>query len=96
MSLACGCIISMSASVVPLSSPLLSNIRLPHSYKDTVTAFSAHLVKNLPAVQETLVLSLGWEDPLENEWLPTPVSLPRDFQGQRKLAAYSPWDCKEQ
>ena len=25
----------------------------------------AHLVKNLPAMQETLVRSLGWEDPLE-------------------------------
>ena len=26
----------------------------------------AQLVKNLPAMQETWVLSLGWEDPLEN------------------------------
>ena len=26
----------------------------------------AQLVKNLPAVQETWVQSLGWEDPLEN------------------------------
>ena len=25
----------------------------------------SHLVKNLPAMQETWVLSLGWEDPLE-------------------------------
>ena len=25
----------------------------------------AQLVKNLPAMQEALVLSLGWEDPLE-------------------------------
>ena len=27
----------------------------------------AHLVKNLPAMQETWVRSLGWEDPLEKE-----------------------------
>ena len=27
----------------------------------------AQLVKNLPAVQETRVRSLGWEDPLEKE-----------------------------
>ena len=27
----------------------------------------AHSVKNLPAVQETRVRSLGWEDPLEKE-----------------------------
>ena len=25
----------------------------------------AQLVENLPAMQETLVLSLGWEEPLE-------------------------------
>ena len=27
----------------------------------------AQIVKNLPAMQETWVLSLGWEDPLEKE-----------------------------
>ena len=27
----------------------------------------AQTVKNLPAMQETQVQSLGWEDPLENE-----------------------------
>ena len=27
----------------------------------------AQLIKNLPAMQETWVQSLGWEDPLENE-----------------------------
>ena len=27
----------------------------------------AQMVKNLPAVQETRVRSLGWEDPLEKE-----------------------------
>ena len=27
----------------------------------------ARSIKNLPAVQETLVRSLGWEDPLEKE-----------------------------
>ena len=29
------------------------------------TSFVAQLVKNPPAVRETWVLSLGWEDPLE-------------------------------
>ena len=33
------------------------------------------MVKNLPTVQKTSVQSLGWEDPLEKEWLPTPVFL---------------------
>ena len=27
----------------------------------------AQMVKNLPAIQETQVQSLGWEDPLEKE-----------------------------
>jgi len=27
----------------------------------------AQMVKNLPAVQETWVIILGWEDPLEKE-----------------------------
>ena len=30
-------------------------------------AFVAQVVKNLPAVQETQVQPLGWEDPLEKE-----------------------------
>ena len=44
---------------------------------------------------DTQVPSLGWEGSLEKEWLPTPVFLPREFYGQRSLAGYSPWGCKE-
>ena len=29
------------------------------------------------------------------EWLPTPLFLPGEFHGQRTLAGYSPWGCKE-
>ena len=47
----------------------------------------AHMVKNLPAAQETRVLSLGWEDPLEKEWLPTLVFLPEEVHGQMSLLA---------
>ena len=36
----------------------------------------------------------SWEDPLEKRWLPTSV-LPGEFHGQRSLAGYSPWSCKE-
>ena len=28
-------------------------------------------------------------------WQPTPVFLPREFHGQRSLAGYSLWGCKE-
>ena len=45
------------------------------------------LVKNLPAMWETWVWSLGWEDPLE-EGMDNP-------HGQRILAAYSLWGHKE-
>ena len=51
-------------------------------------------VKNLPAMQETQVRSLGWEDPLEKEWQPTSVFLPGKAYGQRNLAGYSPLGCK--
>ena len=42
------------------------------------TSLVAQTVKNLPAIQETWVPSLGWEDPLEEgmAWQPTPVFLP--------------------
>ena len=36
-------------------------------YHDYWASLVAHLVKNLPAVQETWVRSPGWEDPLEKE-----------------------------
>ena len=55
----------------------------------------AQTVKNLPAVWETRVESLGQEDALEREWQLTPVFLPGEFHEQRSLAGYSPWDCKE-
>ena len=31
------------------------------------TALMAQMVKNLPTMQETWVLPLGWEDPLKKE-----------------------------
>ena len=49
------------------------------------------LIKNLPTMQETWVLSLSCEDPWRREWLPTPVFLPGESHGQKNLAGYSPW-----
>ena len=42
------------------------------------------MVKNLPAMWKTWVLSLGWEDPLEEGMAITPVFLPGE----------SPWTEK--
>ena len=53
------------------------------------------VLKNTPAMQEMQIRSLGWEDPLEKEWQPTPVFLPGKFHGQRSLEGYSPKGCKE-
>ena len=50
------------------------------------------LVKNLPAMQETQVQSLGQEDPLEKGMQPTPVFLPGEFHRQRSLLGYSLWN----
>ena len=55
----------------------------------------AQMVKNPPEMKETRVWSLGQEDPLEKARLCTLVFLPREFYGQRSLAGYSPWGCKE-
>ena len=55
----------------------------------------AQTVKNLTAVWGTWVWFLGWEDPLEREWQPTPVFLPGEFQGHRSLASFSLWGRKE-
>ena len=51
----------------------------------------AQTVKNLHAMQETRVRSLGQEDSLRREWLPTPVFLPGESHGWRSLVGYSPW-----
>ena len=53
------------------------------------------MVKNLPAMQETQVWSLGQEDLLEKEWLPTPVFSPGEFHGQKNVVGYRPWGRKE-
>ena len=47
---------------------------------------AAQLVKNLPAMWETWVQSLGWEEPWRREWILAPVFLSGEFYGQRRLA----------
>ena len=50
----------------------------------------AQKVKDLHAMQETCVNSLGWEGPLEKGKQPTLVFLPGESRGQRSLVSYSP------
>ena len=49
----------------------------------------AQLVKNPPAMRETWIRSLGWEDPQKGK-ANTPVFWPGEFHG-----LYSPWGCKK-
>ena len=56
----------------------------------------AQTVKNPPAMQETWVGPLGWEDPFERRHGNTlQYSCLENSQGQRSLAGYSPWGLKE-
>ena len=50
----------------------------------------AQMVKNLPAMRETWVRSLGGEDPWRRAMQPTPVFSPGESHGQRSLVGYSP------
>ena len=65
------------------------------------------MVKNLPAKKEKKKKRIylqcrrhGFNPqvgkiPWRREWQPTPVFLPGESHGQRRLEGYSPWGCKE-
>ena len=55
----------------------------------------AQSVKDLPAVQETQVQSLGLEEPLEKEMATHFSILAWKSHGQRSLVGCSPWGLKE-
>ena len=54
------------------------------------------MVKNQPAKCRRPGFDL-WVGriPWRRTWQPTPVSLPGKSHGQRSLADYNPWGCKE-
>ena len=51
----------------------------------------AQTVKNLLAIQETQIRSLGWEDPLEDGLATHSSILAQESHGQRSLVSCSPW-----
>ena len=55
----------------------------------------AQMVKNPSAMQGSWVRSLVRKISWRREWLPSPILLPEEFQGQRSLVAYTPLGCKE-
>ena len=69
-----------------------------HRYPLFWSSLMAQQVKNLPALQETqqtLVQSLGWEDPLEKEMATHSSILAWKFHGRRSLVGCSPKGYKE-
>ena len=77
-----------------LISPIHQLIKINSSFTLTKASLVAQLVKNLPAVQETLVRLLGWEYHPRRKWLPTSELLPGKSHGQKSLKGYSPWGRK--
>ena len=59
-------------STIPVLGRSTGDGILQYSWASLVT----QLVKNLPAMWEIWVWSLGWEDPVERERLPTPIFWP--------------------
>ena len=52
-------------------------------------------VKNLPAMGETWVRSLGWEDPLEEGMATHSSIVAWRIPWTEEPGGYSPWGCKE-
>ena len=76
--------------------PAMGSQRIRHNWEtNTFTSLVAQMVKHPPVMQETWVWSLDQAEPLEKEMATTPVFLPGEFHGQKSLAGYSPWSCKE-
>ena len=66
------------------------------SYNYNRASLVAQIVKNLLAMQETRVQSLGQEDPLEKKMATnSSIFLPRKSHGQRSLVGHSPCGHKE-
>ena len=61
------------------------------AYVDSYLSLVAQMMKNLPAMWETQVRSLGQEDPLEKGMTNHSRFLPGEVHGQRSLVGYSPW-----
>ena len=65
-----------------------------YSLQNFWASLVAQMVKNPPAMQESWVQSLGWEDPLEEGMATHSSILPGESHEQRSLG-YSPWGRKE-
>ena len=59
-----------------------------------ITSLMVQTVRSLPAMQETQVWSLGWEEPLEKEMATHPSILTWRIPWTEEPGSYSPWSRK--
>ena len=78
-------------SLFPRGSRFLFKLSLIYERTSEV----AQMVKNLPAMREPRVPSLGWKDPWRRERLSTSVFLAGESHGLRNLMGYSSWSHRE-
>ena len=71
---------------------------ISNSFRDGEAEASlvAQTVKNLPAMQENQVWSLGREDPLEKGTVTHSSILAWKVPWKKSLVGYSPWGCRVQ
>ena len=72
----------------------LMNLMKPDAYNFILIKVSQQ-VKNRLQCRRHKFNPWVWKIPWRRKWQPTPVFLPGEFYGQRNLAGYSPWSCKE-
>ena len=67
-----------------------------HCQTDSLPVYNlGEIVKNLPAVQETRVWSLGWDDHLEKGRATRSIIIAWRIPRAECMAGYSPWDHKK-
>ena len=71
------------------------NIYVAQIWGNPLPSLVVQMVKNLPAVWEIWVRSLGWRKPWRRIWQIAPLFLPGKFHGQGILTGYSPWGLRE-
>ena len=90
-----GRIRSMMRYKIRRKNPKLAACLLGHIDLSIWTSLVAQTVKRMSTMQETQVLFLGWEDPLEKEMAIHCSILAGRSHGQRSLADYSSRGCRK-
>ena len=86
----------MSNSAMPWTAARQASLYVTNSWNLLkLMSIVDQLVKNLPAMWDIWIQSLGWEDPLEKGKATHSSIWPGESHGQSNLADCSPGGCKE-